>query len=47
MLLMKQLAEFFLILVEVLSEPRRNGERLEIFRLHLGVDPRSGWSSAD
>jgi hypothetical protein len=47
MLLTKQLAEFFLILVVVLSELRRNGEKLEIFRLHLGVDPGSGWSSAD
>jgi hypothetical protein len=38
MLLTKQLAEFFLVLVVVLSEFRRNGEELEIFRLHLGVD---------
>ena len=37
-LLTKQLAEFFLVLFVVLSEFRRNGEQLEIFRLHLDVD---------
>ena len=40
-LLAKDFAEFFLVLVVVLSELRRNGEELEIFRLHLGVDAGS------
>lgn len=41
----KQFVEFFLILVVVLSEPWGNREKLEISRLHLGVDARSGWRS--
>ncbi len=47
LLLTKEFAKFFLVLVVVFSELRRNGEKLEIFRLHLGVDARSGWSSTD
>jgi hypothetical protein len=39
--LTKDFAKFFLILVVVFSEFRRNGEKLEILRLHPGVDARS------